>query len=364
MRCKITGLSMWDEWRLRRKAARLRLNAPVEIAVKVPLRPHCRSSLWYGGDAVVIGYKSWQFIVAAVGDVCAELTEKRDPDHVLAYIKDKGNHGEFGDELCHYVHSDRELADLLEDAHPDYRLFLMNGNWWECFAIDPGGSFHDMMWALDDDDLFGAVLEALGGMDEMIDALQKSGPGQEAQKNGMEKMNMDMDMKLRLVLFEACDRCCPGCCNHDWDLKNLPVCTDYTPYKMIMLTGGEPMLPPEIIHQAVQKIRAQTGAPIYLYTAKVEGLDELLPILDGVTVTLHEPKDLPEFQHFVAAAHNLSGKSLRLNVFREAGPIPGAFPGWIMKEDMEWIPNCPLPEGEVLMRYMPAEAGCGMGGAG
>ena len=96
----------------------------------------------------------------------------------------------------------------------------------------------------------------------------------------------------------------------------------------------------------------------------MEGLDELLPILDGVTVTLHEPKDLPEFQRFVAAAHNLSGKSLRLNVFREAGPIPGPFPGWTVKEDMEWIPNCPLPEGEVLMCYMPAEAGCGMGGAG
>ena len=237
MRCKITGLSMWDGWRLRWKVARLRLDAPVEIAVKVPLRPHCRSSLWYGGDAVVIGYKSWQFIVAAVGDVCAELSEKRDPDHVLAYIKDKGDHGEFRDELCHYVHSDRELAELLEGAHPGYRLFLMNGNWWECFAMDPGGSFHDRMWALDDDDLFGAVLEALGGMDEMIDALQTSGTGLEMQKNRMEKMNMDM--KLRLVLFEACDRCCPGCCNHDWDLKNLPVCTDYTPYEMIMLTGGQ-----------------------------------------------------------------------------------------------------------------------------
>ena len=164
-------------------------------------------------------------------------------------------------------------------------------------------------------------------------------------------------MKLRLVLFEACDRSCPGCCNHDWDLKNLPMCTDYTPYEMIMLTGGEPMLHPEIIRQAVKKIRAQTDAPIYLYTAKVEDLDDILPILDGVTVTLHEPGDLPAFQRFLAAARNLEGRSLRLNVFREAGPLPLPVPGWTVKENMEWIPNCPLPDGEVLMRYATAGSG-------
>ena len=25
------------------------------------------------------------------------------------------------------------------------------------------------------------------------------------------------DEKLRLLLFEECDRDCPGCCNRDWD---------------------------------------------------------------------------------------------------------------------------------------------------
>lgn len=49
------------------------------------------------------------------------------------------------------------------------------------------------------------------------------------------------------------------------------------------------MLHPEIIREAVAEIRAQTQAPIYLYTARTQGLDELMPILDGVTLTLHEP---------------------------------------------------------------------------
>ena len=59
------------------------------------------------------------------------------------------------------------------------------------------------------------------------------------------------DEKLRLLLFEECDRDGPGCCNRDWDLRSLPVCRDFTPYQVIMLTGGEPMLHPEIIREAV-----------------------------------------------------------------------------------------------------------------
>ena len=87
--------------------------------------------------------------------------------------------------------------------------------------------------------------------------------------------------KLRLLLFEECTRNCPGCCNRDWDLQSLPVCRDHSPYQLIMLTGGEPMLHPEIIQAAVADIRSQTNAPIYLYTAQPAELDALMPLLDG-----------------------------------------------------------------------------------
>lgn len=72
----------------------------------------------------------------------------------------------------------------------------------------------------------------------------------------------------------------PGCCNRDWDLQALPLCQDYTPYRLIMLTGGEPMLYPEIIREAIAAIRRQTNVPIYLYTAMPEQLDALMPLLD------------------------------------------------------------------------------------
>lgn len=160
--------------------------------------------------------------------------------------------------------------------------------------------------------------------------------------------------KLRLLLFDDCNRNCPGCCNRDWDLQALPLCQDYTPYRLIMLTGGEPMLYPEIIREAIAAIRRQTNVPIYLYTAMPEQLDALMPLLDGVTVTLHTPEDIPVFQSFDRTAQNLTGKSLRLNVFDEVGTVI-CRPEWQVKDHMRWIPNCPLPEGEVLMRYQPSK---------
>lgn len=163
--------------------------------------------------------------------------------------------------------------------------------------------------------------------------------------------------KLRLLLFEECTRNCPGCCNRDWDLQSLPVCRDHSPYQLIMLTGGEPMLHPEIIQAAVADIRSQTNAPIYLYTAQPAELDALMPLLDGVTVTLHAPEDIPVFEAFDRTARNLAGKSLRLNVFEEAGTLT-CRPEWKVKDHMEWIPNCPLPEGEVLMWYQPLGHSC------
>ena len=130
------------------------------------------------------------------------------------------------------------------------------------------------------------------------------------------------------------------------------LCQDYTPYRLIMLTGGEPMLYPEIIREAIAAIRRQTNVPIYLYTAMPEQLDALMPLLDGVTVTLHTPEDIPVFQSFDRTAQNLTGKSLRLNVFDEVGTVI-CRPEWQVKDHMRWSSQLPAARGEVLMRYQP-----------
>ena len=66
------------------------------------------------------------------------------------------------------------------------------------------------------------------------------------------------------------------------------------------------------------------------------------------------PEDIPVFQSFDRTAQNLTGKSLRLNVFDEVGTVI-CRPEWQVKDHMRGIPNCPLPEGEVLMRYQPSK---------
>ncbi len=167
-----------------------------------------------------------------------------------------------------------------------------------------------------------------------------------------------MEKKLRLLLNKDCNRNCPGCCNKDWDVENLLVCHDYTPYGLIMLTGGEPMMHPDNIIKVVNEIRKQNEtAKIVLYTAKVEGLAYIMTYLDGVTLTLHTEKDVMPFQEFEREVFVKTTKdmSLRLNVFEGIhGPDKwqeNLNHDWKIKNNIHWIKNCPLPENEVFMQW-------------
>ena len=158
---------------------------------------------------------------------------------------------------------------------------------------------------------------------------------------------------LRLLLFEKCNRNCDGCCNKDWDLKALPVEKDFSPYSMVLLTGGEPMLKPHIIIDTAVKIRSQSSAKIYLYTAKVNDLaymSHVLIFIDGITVTLHRQLDVKSFMKLDQTLPGSGGKSLRLNIFKGVKIKKPLRDEWKIKSDIEWIQNCPLPKNEVLKR--------------
>ena len=131
--------------------------------------------------------------------------------------------------------------------------------------------------------------------------------------------------KLRLVLFEACNRKCPGCCNKDWDLKNLPVCNSFEGYDEILLTGGEPMLSPGLIAATICNIRWQSNAKVFVYTAKTDSPIDLLGILmlaDGITITIHDQNDVKGFESFAHLLSLTKGfattgfRSLRVNIFK------------------------------------------------
>jgi molybdenum cofactor biosynthesis enzyme MoaA len=156
--------------------------------------------------------------------------------------------------------------------------------------------------------------------------------------------------KLRLLLTKYCNRKCPGCCNNDWDIEGLNIVTDFTPFEEIYITGGEPLLKPKLLKKTIKKIRSETMAKVFVYTAKTDRkhlLKSILKLVDGLTVTLHESRDIGSFVKFSKKVKYLTAsKSLRLNIFK--GNETPKVEGWKIKNNIVWIKNCPLPEGEVL----------------
>ena len=165
-------------------------------------------------------------------------------------------------------------------------------------------------------------------------------------------------MNLRLLITEECNRACAGCCNNDFDLKNLPIVNMFKGYAKIIITGGEPMLYPNRVKQVIKEIRYQNPtAKIIMYTAKskrASSLVDMLELLDGITLTLHEQYDFFPFitLYNMINDRQLTYKMLRLNVFSNVDILPNIyeFKNWKIKDNIEWIKDCPLPINEVLMR--------------
>jgi hypothetical protein len=157
-------------------------------------------------------------------------------------------------------------------------------------------------------------------------------------------------------MFEKCNRSCEGCCNNDWDLNGLDVCGSFEDYDMIMLTGGEPMLKPGLIMQICNEIRScGSTADIILYTAKSRRAMDLIAMLlwvDGITLTLHEQYDVDAFIELQSLIWKLDASKyqLRLNVFANVDIQGVDTTGWQVKDGIEWIKDCPLPEGETIQR--------------
>jgi hypothetical protein len=159
--------------------------------------------------------------------------------------------------------------------------------------------------------------------------------------------------KLRLITTLTCGRKCEGCCNKQFDMDRLPVADNYSDYSMVILTGGEPMLFPSQLRCLVSDIKAQTDAPVVVYASKIVDL-RILSLIDGLTFTCHTFSDW----HTACTINNIIRVhgiklSLHLNIFTESGITDAhllSFKDWIIKKDIEWIPGCPLPQDEVLMR--------------
>lgn len=170
--------------------------------------------------------------------------------------------------------------------------------------------------------------------------------------------------KCRLLLWKDCDRRCKGCCNRQFDLDSLPEFStyDYNRFDEIYFTGGEPMLYPNTLLNILRHFRIKSKSKLFLYTAKVEKIDFLCKILlylDGITVSLHDEKDVWDFYLFDSSLNLLSAfdivlqeLSFRLNVFKNIEVDYFRINKiWYVKKDIEWINPCPLPLNETFMKF-------------
>lgn len=57
-----------------------------------------------------------------------------------------------------------------------------------------------------------------------------------------------MKETARVIVTYRCDRHCPGCCNtQPQDVKTIHLIEELKDYEEIVVTGGEPLLEPELL---------------------------------------------------------------------------------------------------------------------
>lgn len=176
------------------------------------------------------------------------------------------------------------------------------------------------------------------------------------------QLNEGPNRKLRLLVTTKCPNKCPMCCNNSWDFEGLLKVSRWD-YDEIMLTGGEPLLFTKKACELVRSLRMITEAQglspkIFIYTSVADRVRffDILREVDGVVLTphgIHDVKEFVETNYYIS--HELEtcrGKSLRLNLFNDIKkllPENIDLSAWQVKP-MEWIKDCPVPEGEDFRR--------------
>lgn len=164
---------------------------------------------------------------------------------------------------------------------------------------------------------------------------------------------------LRLITTYKCNRNCKGCCNKQLRFRkdNIPVVGDMSKYNTVIITGGEPMLFPFEVSSLCRAIKSLYNPQIILYTAFILPVLEFEyffdRLLDGLTLTLHTQADatiLTDVED--ALAYRFAGRQItrRLNIFKGVNLDIKNPQLWTIKDNMEWIPDCPVPENEDLKK--------------
>ena len=171
--------------------------------------------------------------------------------------------------------------------------------------------------------------------------------------------------KARLIISYRCDKSCPDCCN-EWkgteqQVKQVTL-DEVRGYDEVMITGGEPMLFPDMVREMIPVLRSQGAKTVYLYTALFRpGLRSIIELLDGVHYTLHEGARVSDLGRFYDFQNLIQGKpgSFRLYIDSKVDlPVTIHPDRWARLEVFPWmkeIETC-LPEGEELLALLPYDS--------
>ena len=181
---------------------------------------------------------------------------------------------------------------------------------------------------------------------------------------------MSENKKLRLLVTTDCNNKCPLCCNNNWDFSKLPIVSRFN-YEEIMITGGEPLLHVCEVYHLIYRIREiqrylGVSPKFYIYTSLptigIYCYSKILFAVDGITVTPHNKEAVDTFvalNKYLRGLYRTKGvktkgyfPSLRLNLFPDVKKLLLKrinLSLWKIK-DMEWIKDCPVPEGEDFRR--------------
>ena len=164
----------------------------------------------------------------------------------------------------------------------------------------------------------------------------------------------------RIIITYECPRSCKGCCNKQDQFKHIQsfgALEHVREFDQVILTGGEPLLDPKRLIELISLIKhLNPTVEIIVYSAlyrdNLAALLTVLYLVDGLTLTIHETKDIIDFVRLddILGVVNMPKKKLRLNIFKQALICKLVSPRWDIKDNIEWIDNCPLPENETLFK--------------
>lgn len=112
-----------------------------------------------------------------------------------------------------------------------------------------------------------------------------------------------MKTSARIMISPLCNKSCSYCCNHHAGVmekfKEIDNIVELSRYEHWCITGGEPMLFPNTVRWLINR-GLVNGSSIFLYTAQyTKHLEEIIPLLDGFTYTLHAAAGLREVNDFI-----------------------------------------------------------------